>query len=105
MPRADNAPLVRSRPARPFAEASSECPTIQTEGHADQRVEPLPLKLATLALADRSVQIDGPAQKVSNSRWYGYALAIGRAIRLSSTRTTLMTPLGSTNMAPRTATR
>ena len=51
-----------------------EWPTIQTEGHADQRVEPLPLKLSALALADRSVQIDGPAKKVSNSRWYGYAV-------------------------------
>jgi hypothetical protein len=30
------------------------------------------LKLSALALADRSVQIDGPAQKVSNSRWYEY---------------------------------
>ncbi len=55
-------------------EALYESPTIQPEGHADQRVEPLPLKLSALALADRSVQIDGPAQKVSNSRWYEYAV-------------------------------
>jgi hypothetical protein len=48
--------------------------TIQTERHADQGVEPLQLKLSALTLADRSVQIDGPAQKVSNSRWYGYAV-------------------------------
>jgi hypothetical protein len=76
---------------------------IQTERHADRRVGPLPLKLSALALADRSGQIDGPAQKVSNSRWYGYAVGHWGEIRLSSTRTTLMTPLGSTNMAPRTA--
>jgi len=49
-----------------------ELPTIQTEGHGDQTVEPLALKLS--ALADRSVQIDGPAQKMSNSRWCEYAV-------------------------------
>jgi hypothetical protein len=32
------------------------------------------LKLSALALADRSVQIDGPARKVSDSRWYGYVV-------------------------------
>ena len=65
---------MANRTDQAAAEAFSEWPTIQTEGHADQRVEPLPLKLSALALADRSVQIDGPAQKVSNSRWYGYAV-------------------------------